>query len=144
MNAEVGAEKIFELCGNMLQPSYTTAKILWYKENMPEVYAKTYKILQSNSFIGYRLTGAITQDVSQGYGMHCFNMRTGEWDMEMCEVLGISGSFLPELVPCHQIIGAVTEKAAELTGLKVGTPVAAGSVAAAGWNDWRRRCDALA
>lgn len=131
VNAQVGAEKIFELCGNMLQPSYTTAKILWYKENMPEVYAKTYKILQSNSFIAYRLTGAITQDVSQGYGMHCFNMRTGTWDMEMCRALGISENFLPELVPCHQIIGTVTEKAAELTGLKAGTPVAAGGLDAA-------------
>lgn len=35
VNKEVGAEKIFSLCGNMLQPSYTTAKILWYKENLP-------------------------------------------------------------------------------------------------------------
>lgn len=131
VNAEVGGEKIFELCGNMLQPSYTTAKILWYKENLPEVYAKTYKILQSNSFIGYRLTGAITQDVSMGYGLHCFNMRTGKWDYEMCEALGIPASFLPEVVACHQIIGTVNEKAAEQTGLKVGTPVAAGGLDAA-------------
>ena len=131
VNAEVGGEKIFELCGNMLQPSYTTAKILWYKENMTEVYAKTYKILQSNSFIGYRLTGAITQDVSMGYGLHCFNMQTGKWDYEMCEALGIPASFLPEVVACHQIIGTVTEKAAEQTGLKVGTPVAAGGLDAA-------------
>ena len=131
VNAEVGGEKIFELCGNMLQPSYTTAKILWYKENLPEVYAKTYKILQSNSFIGYRLTGAITQDVSMGYGLHCFNMRTGKWDTEMCEALGIPAGFLPELVPCHQIIGTVTAKAAEQTGLKEGTPVAAGGLDAA-------------
>lgn len=131
VNEKVGGEKIFELCGNMLQPSYTTAKILWYKENLPEVYKKTYKILQSNSFIGYRLTDAITQDVSMGYGLHCFNMRTGKWDTEMCEALGIPASFLPELVPCHQIIGTVTAKAAEQTGLKEGTPVAAGGLDAA-------------
>ena len=131
VNEKVGGEKIFELCGNMLQPSYTTAKILWYKENLPEVYEKTYKILQSNSFIGYRLTGAVTQDVSMGYGLHCFNMRTGKWDTEMCETLGIPVSFLPELVPCHQIIGTVTAKAAEETGLKEGTPVVAGGLDAA-------------
>ena len=75
----------------LFQPSYTTAKILWYKENMPEVYNKIYKILQSNSFIAYRLTGAITQDLSQGYGLHCFDMRTGTWDEVMCEKLGIPG-----------------------------------------------------
>lgn len=131
VNKEIGAEKIFELCGNMLQPSYTTAKILWYKENQSDVYEKTDKILQSNSFIAYRLTGAITQDISQGYGMHCFNMRTGAWDTGMCESMGIPISFLPEIVPCHQIIGTVTKEAAEQTGLAPGTPVAAGGLDAA-------------
>lgn len=131
MNQKIGAEKIFELCGNMLQPSYTTAKILWYKEQMPEVYEKTDKILQSNSFIAYRLTGQITQDVSQGYGLHCFNMRTGTWDQDMCEALGIPFQFLPEIVPCHQVVGTVTEKAAEETGLLAGIPVVAGGLDAA-------------
>lgn len=131
VNQEIGAENIFELCGNMLQPSYTTAKILWYKENQPDVYEKTDKILQSNSFIAYRLTGAVTQDISQGYGLHCFNMRTGIWDTDMCERMGIPSSFLPEIVPCHQIIGTVTREAAEQTGLAPGTPVAAGGLDAA-------------
>lgn len=131
VNKEIGAEKIFELCGNMLQPSYTTAKILWYKENLPDVYEKTDKILQSNSFIAYRLTGVMTQDTSQGYGMHCFNMRTRAWDTDMCESMGIPVSFLPEIVPCHQIIGTVTKEAAEQTGLAPGTPVAAGGLDAA-------------
>lgn len=131
VNQEIGAEKIFELCGNMLQPSYTTAKILWYKENLPDIYEKIDKILQSNSFIAYRLTGAITQDISQGYGLHCFNMRTGAWDMDMCERMGIPSSFLPEIVPCHQIIGTVTREAAEQTGLAPGTPVVAGGLDAA-------------
>lgn len=131
VNQEIGAEKIFELCGNMLQPSYTTAKILWYKENLPDIYEKIDKILQSNSFIAYRLTGAITQDISQGYGLHCFNMRTGTWDMDMCERMGIPSSFLPDIVPCHQIIGTVTREAAKQTGLAPGTPVVAGGLDAA-------------
>ena len=70
LNREIGEDEIFKIAGNSLQPSYTTAKILWYKENLPEVYEKIYKILQSNSYIAYKLTGAITQDVSQGYGLH--------------------------------------------------------------------------
>lgn len=131
MNAEIGQDRIFELCGNVLQPSYTTAKIIWYKENLPEIYERIYKILQSNSFIAYRLTGAITQDISQGYGLHCFNMRTGKWDREMCEMLGISMDFLPEIVPCHQVVGRVTEEAARQSGLVSGIPVVAGGLDAA-------------
>lgn len=131
LNKEIGTDRIFELCGNTLQPSYTTAKILWYKENMPEVYEKTDKILQSNSFIAYRLTGAITQDISMAYGLHCFNMRTGKWDYEMCRKMGIPESFLPEIVACHQVVGKVTKKAAEQTGLVEGIPVVAGGLDAA-------------
>ena len=66
MNEKIGADNILALCGNPLQPSYTTPKILWYQRNMPEVYAKTTKILQSNSYIAYMLTGQMSQDLSQG------------------------------------------------------------------------------
>ena len=59
LNEEIGADQIFEVSGNSLQPSYTTAKILWYKENLPEVYEKIDKILQSNSYIAYMLTGIL-------------------------------------------------------------------------------------
>ena len=131
LNNEIGSENIFEVAGNSLQPSYATAKILWYKENMPEVYSRIYKILQSNSFIAYRLTGALTQDVSQGYGLHCFNMKKGCWDEKMCERLGIPMEFLPEIVPCDQVVGTVNEKAAAQCGLAAGTPIVAGGLDAA-------------
>ena len=72
---EKNGDRIFELSGNSLQPSYTTAKIIWYKENYPDVYKNIRYILQSNSFIVYRLTGVISQDISQGYGLSCFDMR---------------------------------------------------------------------
>ena len=75
LNQEIGADEIFKISGNSLQPSYSTAKIIWYRENKPEVYEKIYKILQSNSYIAFKLTDAITQDVSQGYGLHCFDMK---------------------------------------------------------------------
>ncbi len=131
LNQSVGEENIFELAGNSLQPSYTTAKIIWFKEYMPEMYANIYKILQSNSFIAYRLTGVCSQDVSQGYGLHCFDMRKKQWDKEMCEKLGIPFSFLSPIYECHEVIGQVNKKAAELSGLCEGTPVVAGALDAA-------------
>lgn len=131
LNEEIGEDEIFRIAGNSLQPSYTTAKILWYKENLPKVYSKIYKILQSNSYIAFKLTGQISQDLSQGYGLHCFDMRTGQWDEEMCRKMGIPRDFLPEIVPSDRIIGTVTKKAAEESGLAEGTPVAAGGLDAA-------------
>ena len=83
LNQKIGTERIFDLCGNPLQPSYTTAKILWYQQALPEVYKNIYKILSSNGFIAYRLTGNITLDISQAYGFHCFDMRQGCWDTDI-------------------------------------------------------------
>lgn len=131
VGAKVGTDNIFNVCGNPFKPSYTTPKILWYKKHLPEVYKHTYKILQSNSYIAYRLTGAFTQELSQGYGHHCFDMRRGVWDMDMCRQLGVESGMLPDIFPCHQVVGTVTKKAAEECGLKEGTPVVAGALDAA-------------
>ncbi len=131
MNESIGADQIFDLAGNSLQAPYTTGKILWYKENLPEVYKNTDKILQSNSFIVYRLTGILSQDKSQGYGLHCFDMHTGTWNEEMCEKLGIEKELLPKIYDCHQVVGYVTEEASIVSGLAVGTPVVAGGLDAA-------------
>ena len=127
----LGEDRLFGLSGNPAQPGYTWPKILWYKQNRPEVFKKTERILQSNSYIVYRMTGEITQDLSQGYGLACFDMRKGCWDGEACEALGIPRNFLPQIVPCHQTVGKLTREAAEQTGLTAGIPVAAGGLDAA-------------
>lgn len=128
---EIGEDKIFEVSGNPFDATYTTPKILWLKENKPDIFAGTYKFLQSNSYIAFKLTGAMTQDLSQGYGLHCFNIKTGKYDTEMCENMGIPLEKLPDIVACDQIIGTVNGTAAKQTGLVAGIPVVAGGLDAA-------------
>ena len=128
MTSRLGADRIFSVAGNPLQPMYTTPKVLWYERVLPEVYGRIDKILQCNSFLVYRLTGAVTQDISQGYGWHCFDMRRGCWDLEMARELGIPEHFLPEIVSCDKVVGHVTAEAAAKTGLLEGTPVVAGGL----------------
>lgn len=128
---EIGGERIFHTAGNVLQPFYTTGKILWYREYMPHMYEKIHKILQSNSFIVMKLTGVCSQDISQAYGIHCFNMENGGWDEELCRAFGIPVNILPEISLCSRIVGTVTEWAAAQCGLCPGTPVVAGGVDAA-------------
>lgn len=127
----VGLEKIFKISGNSFEPSYSTPKILWFRENKPDVFNKTFKFLQSNSYIVYKLTGNMTQDMCQGYGLHVFNMKTGKYDEDFCDELGVPREMLPEIFACHEVVGEVTHKAAAETGLKVGTPVVAGGLDAA-------------
>lgn len=127
----IPGEELFALSGNTLRPSYTLPKVLWYRRHTPEVERQAAWILQSNGFMVYRLTGRATQDVSQGYGWACFDMRRLCWNEAMAKRIGIRTSLLPPVVACHEVVGHVTEEAARLTGLKAGTPVVVGGLDAA-------------
>ncbi|MFH1879922.1 MAG: xylulokinase [Bacillota bacterium] len=131
IRARVPEDTLFAVCGNPVQPSYTLPKILWYRNHLPDVYQNAKHILQSNSFIVMRMTGSVTQDQSQGYGLCCYDMRRGRWDMDIARALGLRVELLPLLVDCHQVVGHVTAPAAAQTGLAAGTPVVAGGLDAA-------------
>lgn len=131
MKKNIGESALIELCGNPVDPAYITPKILWLKNNYPELYAKTYKFLQSNAYIAYKLTGQISQDLSQGYGFHFFDIKKGEYNQKIAKKLGISLNLLAPIVSCQQVVGEVHEVAAKLTGLTPGIPVVAGGLDAA-------------
>lgn len=131
LNAAIGEEEIFRVAGNPLQPMYTTGKVVWLKRHYPEIFRKVAKVLSSNGYIVYKLCGAQVMDLSQGYSWHCFDIQRGCWDPGMSEELGIPPVLLPDLRPCHQVVGAVTREAAEATGLLAGTRVVSGGLDAA-------------
>ena len=128
---KIGKDRILKVSGNSFDSTYTTPKILWLKENKPNIYKNTYKFLQSNSYIAFKLTGAMTQDLSQGYGLHCFDIKAGKYDEKLCKDLGISLEKLPNICSCDEVVGVVTQEAAKQTGLAMGTPVVAGGLDAA-------------
>ena len=131
VKAKYGENAFFEVSGNPFEPSYTLPKVMWYKENCPDIYEKMYKILQSNSFIVMQLTGKISQEYSQGYGLQCYDIKNRKWDLSVLEELEIRTDILPDFYECHEVVGGVTAKVAELTGLLEGTPVVAGGLDAA-------------
>ncbi len=128
---KVGEERIFSLSGNDFLPGYSTPKMLWLQENNPQIFRRTDRFLQSNSYIVFMLTGVMSQDVSQGYGIHFFDMEHLSWNGDLAEELGLSLDLMPEIYPCDALVGEVTKEASELTGLCAGTPVAAGGLDAA-------------
>ncbi len=128
---EIGADEIFRVAGNDFLPSYVTPKLLWFKEERPEIFQKTSKFLQSNSYIVMKLTGEMSQEYSQCYGLHFFHMEKRTYDSALAEKMGLSPELMPKLYACDEIVGSVTKEAAEKTGLKAGTPVVAGGLDAA-------------
>lgn len=127
----IGEDKIFDIAGNDFLPSYTTPKMIWFKREHPEIFDKVSLFVQSNSYIVYKLTGKFSQDLSQGYGIHFFNMTTLKYEDALAKEMGLSSSLVPELYRCDEVVGKVTKEAAALTGLTEGTPVVAGGLDAA-------------
>ncbi len=129
--AEIPAAEILALSGNRLSPSYSTAKVIWFARQHPEIYARTRWFLQSNSLIVLALTGVASQDHSQGYGLHFVDVATGTVDAAMARRLGIDPTRFPSPVEPTAIVGGLTRATAERVGLPEGTPVVAGGLDAA-------------
>lgn len=131
LQKKIGDDNIFKLCKNPVQPCYTTPKVLWFKENCPEIYENTFKFLQSNSYIVYKLTGVFSQDKSQGYGHFFYDMEKSCYDCDMAEKMGIDIDKFSPIYDCHHIVGTLTKEASAKTGLPEGTAVVAGGLDAA-------------
>jgi xylulokinase len=108
-------------------PLYPIAKILWLKQNEPDVYARTFKFLGAKDILVLRLTGRFATDFSDASNTAMLDIKRRVWAKEMVREVGIDLEKLPdEVLPSHTIAGKITRRAAEETGLKEGTPVVLG------------------
>ncbi len=105
---------------------FTAPKILWVQENEPDVYAKAKHVLLPKDYIRLKLTGEYAMDKADGAGTVLFDLKSRDWSAEVLDALGIDKFWMPRTFEGTEFTGYVTAEAAALTGLKVGTPVAAG------------------
>ena len=131
LNQHFGEQPMFDLGAMALTSQAIGPKILWLQCNEPEIYAQTHKILTASSYPVLKLTGEMVMDRhSASYYNPLVDIRTLEWSPEFAEPI-IDLDRLPRLLWSDEIAGEVTRQAAELTGLKAGTPVTAGTIDAA-------------
>ncbi|MDP4132448.1 MAG: FGGY family carbohydrate kinase [Bacillota bacterium] len=106
---------------------WTMPQLLWIKNNEPEIWGKTKKILFAKDFVRHQLTGDYVTDYIEAEGSMLFDYNKLCYSEELCEVLGLDTSMLPRIVKPTDIAGEVTKEASEDTGLKEGTPVLCGT-----------------
>jgi xylulokinase len=124
---------LFKRTGNIPTAKDVIPKVLWLKEERPDLWKRTYKLLDCKEYILFKLTGLIATDWHGASVYFLFDPHRKDWSQEACGRLGIPIEMLPEAFPCTHVIGEVTPEAAEATGLSAGTPVVicAGDVAVA-------------
>src|SRR5687768_2959241 len=126
IHAHIGKERFIQITGNVALTGFTAPKILWVKENEPEIYAEARHVLLPKDYIRYKLTGEYAMDKADGAGTVLFDLKARDWSDEVLSALDIPHAWMPQTFEGTQVTASVTEEAASLTGLKVGTPVMAG------------------
>lgn len=126
IHLRVGKERFIQITGNVALPGFTAPKILWVKENEPEVYSRVRHVLLPKDYIRYRLTGEYAMDKADGSGTVLFDLRSRNWSDELLAALEIPRLWMPPTFEGCDFTGRVTAKAAAETDLNAGTPVAAG------------------
>lgn len=123
---KIGFSRLIELTGNRALTGFTAPKILWVRDNEPEIYAQCEHILLPKDYLRFKLTGDYATDLAGAAGTSLLNVAERKWSSEVVDALDIPQSWLPEVHEGSEITGTISETAAELTGLKVGTPIVGG------------------
>nr|WP_304220369.1 xylulokinase [Fredinandcohnia onubensis] len=121
-----GKEKLLEVTKNPALEGFTLPKILWVKENEPQIFERSNLFMLPKDYLRYRITGAIHMEYSDAAGTLMLDVAKREWSQEVLEAFGLVPEFCPTLVESHDFVGTVIPEFAEVTGLAKATKVFAG------------------
>lgn len=124
---KVGEKRLIDITANPALTGFTASKILWVRNNEPEIYEKCRKILLPKDYIRYMLTGEFATEVSDASGMQLLDIKNRCWSKEVLNALNIPIEYLGDVHESIVVSGKVHKKAAEVTGLKEDTPVVGGA-----------------
>ncbi len=124
--SHIGADKTFSIGGNTLWRFGTALRLLWMAEHEPEILARTDKWLLIEDFLNFKLCGRRATDYTMASCTLLFDQRKRDWSEEILALADIDRRLLCEAHPSGTLLGEVTARAAEATGLPVGTPVVLG------------------
>lgn len=128
LNKKLGEAEIFNFCGMALTSQAVGPKILWMKNNEPDLWQDVDHITTASSYLIYRLTGEKVIDLhTASHYMPLFDIRKLEWSDRYSEEL-VELDKLPRLMWSDEKAGEVNRIGSEATGLLEGTPVAVGAV----------------
>jgi len=126
IRSKIGEYTIYKKTGLRIDPYFSAPKVLWIKNNQPDIYNTTYKFLTVHDYIIYNLTGEIFTDQTQASRTMLFNIDKFCWDDEIFKCLEIDQDKFPQVVATGTKVGELKHNVAKKIGFPKEIPVLAG------------------
>jgi xylulokinase len=127
LNSKLGAQRIIELTCNPALTNFTLTKLLWVRDNEPDIWKRFRRVLLPKDYVRFRLTGEHAMDVADASGTLMLDVAKRQWSQEMMSASGLPMSCLPKLFESPEVCARISDAGAAHSGLKAGTPVVAGA-----------------
>jgi xylulokinase len=112
--------------GANLDSSHAVFKAIWIRDEEPELFARSAKIMPPGSYVLNEAAGVLAVDYSNASSLALLDPRTRSWSQPVLDAVGIKSDLLPELAAGTQSVGHVTASFAASTGLSPNTAVVVG------------------
>lgn len=99
----VGRERLIEITANPALTGFTASKLLWVRENQPEIYAQCAHILLPKDYVRYMLTGEFATEVSDASGMQLLDVPGRCWSQEVLDKLDVDPALLAKVYESPEI-----------------------------------------
>ncbi len=126
IRTEIDENEFYRITGHKISASYSIEKLMWIRDNEPDIFRQTHKMLQPKDYIIYRLTGRFVTDYSDASGTNCLDLNKLEWSDRILDIAGIDRKYLTDVYPSTYVAGQIPNFLAEECGLKPGTAVVIG------------------
>ena len=127
LRASLSAEDFLAATGQPISQQLVLPRLLWLRRHEPDVYRRIRRILGSYDLVTHRLTGEWSLERNWALESGFWDARRHDWYAPAFAAVGTPAPWLPPVRAAHEVVGAVTSAVAASTGLRVGTPVIAGS-----------------
>ena len=127
LNDVIGKDKLSAYTANIAFAGFTAPKLLWMRENEPELFSRIRRIMLPKDYINYMLTGVHCTDVSDASGMLLFDVEHKRWSREMLEICGVDETMMPMIYESSDVVGTLKPDMAERLGLPASVRVCAGA-----------------
>ena len=121
----VSPREIFRITGYQVIYFNTLFKLYWLRKRAPEALEEAHCWLMMPGLIAQRLCGELHIDPTSASTMMAMDLAKRDWSSEMLALAGLDSSFFPEWREPGEVVGYVTDRAGEETGIPPGTPVVA-------------------